>query len=427
MNWSTYRIQSRITLLTGLFLLSQLIWDKGMLAEVFWSPIYLAAWFWITAGIYRLIEEKRGVQSIGKLEYTLMYVLAFASLGHGILELNHGVMMFEPLIANVLISLSVVVPNYNKVGVSVAFWSLLTIIVFVIGLVELSNIESSIFFDQRELGLAYVISGSYAVLSVGVLLTLSHYSRLEFQRQYEVEEKTKALLDRLNKMIAHNLRSPLATLQMQLEIDRIKGLDVDRYESVLSGLIQTTEDMMSFNADISQIDSNELVKKVANISSRVQIEKLAHKSFTMTNIRGVFFAVQNFIQNALKHTNGNVRFTIIGDSSDWIIKIADDGVGMSVKTLSQLGKKLQSKSGGMGIGLSLTKELADMNGFTIVYQSRLGLGTVVFLGKNCHSIEANLHENWPTHVISCSHPEKVGLQSLPSSFIDQVDTGYDNQ
>ena len=99
-----------------------------MLAEEFWSPIYLAAWFWITAGIYRVIEENRGVQSIGKLEYALMYVLAFASLGHGILELNDGVMMFEPLIANVLISLAVVVPNYNKVGASVAFWSVLTLV-----------------------------------------------------------------------------------------------------------------------------------------------------------------------------------------------------------------------------------------------------------------------------------------------------------
>jgi signal transduction histidine kinase len=397
-----------------------------MLAEEFWSPIYLAAWFWIAAGFYRIIEEKRGVQSIGKLEHALMYGLAFASLGHGIIEGMRSTLVMQPLIANVLMSLTTVIPNYKKIGASVAFWSVLTLLVFFIGLSQLSQVDSSAFFNHRDMGIGYVISGSYAVLSVGVLLTLSHYSRLEFQHQFEVEEKTKALLDRLNKLIAHNLRSPLATLQMQLEIDRIKGLDVDRYESVLSVLIQTTEDMMSFNADLTQIESNELVKKVAHISSRVEIESLANKSFTMTNIRGVFFAVQNFIQNALKHTNGNVRFSVFGDSSDWMIKIADDGVGMSVNTLSQLGQKLQSKSGGMGIGLSLTKELADMNGFTIVYQSRLGLGTVVFIGKDCHTIEANLLKNWPTNVISCSHQEKVGMQPLPSSFIDQINTSNDN-
>ena len=74
----------------------------------------------------------------------------------------------------------------------------------------------------------------------------------------------------------------------------------------------------------------------------------------------------------------------------------------------------------------LTKELADMNGFTIVYQSRLGLGTVVFIGKDCHTIEANLLENWPTNVISCSHKEKIGMQPLPSSFIDKINTRHDN-
>ena len=126
---------------------------------------------------------------------------------------------------------------------------------------ELSNVESSAFFDQRDVGLGYVISGSYAILSVGVLLTLSHHSRLEFQRQFEIETKTKGVLDRLSKMVAHNLRSPLATLQMQLEIDKLKGLDVERYEAALHTLIQTTEDMMSFDADASQMLSHELVKR----------------------------------------------------------------------------------------------------------------------------------------------------------------------
>ena len=121
-----------------------------------------------------------------------------------------------------------------------------------------------------------------------------------------------------------------------------------------------------------------------------------------------------------------MRFSLIGDSHDWVIKIADDGVGMSEKTLSQLGNRLESKSGGLGIGLMLTKELADINGFTIVYQSRLGLGTVVFLGKDWHTIESNLLENWPTNVISCSHKEKIGMQPMPSTFIDQINTRHDN-
>jgi|GEM_PF-5205487 len=397
-----------------------------MLSEAFWSPIYLATLFWVTAGVYRLIEEKRAVQSVGKLEYALMYTLAFASLGHGIIEGMQNTLVLQPLIANVLMSLTPVIPNYKKVGPSVVFWFILTFIVFVFGLIELNRVDTSAFFNYKDMGLGYVISGSYAVLSVGVLLTLSHYSRLEFQHQFELETKTKGVLDRLNKMIAHNLRSPLATLQMQLEIDMIKGVDVERYESAVSTLIQTTEDMMSFNADVAQIGSNDLVKKVANISDRIQIESIPSSSFRISDFCGVFYGIQNFVGNALKHTQGKVRFSLIGDSSDWVIKIADDGVGMSVKTLKQLGQKLESKSGGLGIGLMLTKELADMNGFTIVYQSRLGLGTVVFLGKDCHTIESNLLENWPTNVISCSHREKIGMQPMPSSFIDQIYTRNDN-
>ena len=397
-----------------------------MLSEAFWSPMYLAAWFWITAGIYRLAEEKRAIQTIGKLEYALMYSLVFASLGHGIIESTSGTLVIEPLMANVLMAMTSVIPSYKRVSQSVVLWFVLSTLVFAIGFIQLDDAENSLYFNTAEIGIGYVISGAYAVLSVGVLLSLSHYSRLEFQDQFDIETKTKGVLDRLNKMVAHNLRSPLATLQMQLEIDKLKGLDVERYESALHALIQTTEDMMSFDADAAQMLSHELVKKVANISGRVEIEAMGSGNFNMSNVRGVFYGVQNFISNALKHTQGKVRFSLMGDSHDWVIKIADDGVGMSEKTLSQLGAKLESKSGGLGIGLMLTKELADINGFTIVYQSRLGLGTVVFIGKDCHTIESNLLKNWPTNVISCSHKEKIGMQPMASSFIDKINTRNDN-
>ena len=406
--------------------MSQLVWDQGMLAEVFWSPIYLAAWFWITAGIYRLAEEKRAIQTIGKLEYALMYSLAFASLGHGIIESTSETLIIEPLMANVLMAMTSVIPSFKRVSQSVVLWFVLSTFVLAMGFTQLDDAENSLYFNTAEIGLGYVISVAYAVLSLGVLLSLSHYSRLEFQDQFEKETKTKGVLDRLNKMVAHNLRSPLATLQMQLEIDKLKGLDVERYESALHALIQTTEDMMSFDADAAQMLSHELVKKVANISDRVEIETLGSGNFNMSNVRGVFYGVQNFVGNALKHTQGKVRFSLMGDSHDWVIKIADDGVGMSEKTLSQLGTKLESKSGGLGIGLMLTKELADINGFTIVYQSRLGLGTVVFIGKDCYTIESNLLKNWPTNVISCSHKEKIGMQPMPSSFVDKINTRNDN-
>jgi signal transduction histidine kinase len=355
-----------------------------------------------------------------------MCFLLLASIYYVLFPPERGNLTTEGLLGNLLMALVVVLPNYKSVKASIIFWLVLSASLFTYGFLEI-DLPDSFFYAAigEEKKLSYLIGYTYSLVSLGTILTVSHYSRLEHQELFDNETKTKVVLDRLNKMIAHNMRSPLATLQLQLEMDELKGLNVDRYKTALQSLLNVSEDLLTFNADAATTTANELCKFIAKSYNEVSIETHFKNNFDIQEGRVVYCGLQNFISNARKHTNGAIKVELYGDRGGWLISVVDDGVGMSEKVLSDLGKDLKSKTGGLGIGLRLTAELASMNGLSLVYQSRLGLGTRVYFANDCNLLEPHLLENWPTTIVTCSKRPSGFIESS-SLFVNKVDARHYN-
>ncbi len=94
----------------------------------------------------------------------------------------------------------------------------------------------------------------------------------------------------------------------------------------------------------------------------------------------------NLLSNAVKFTprGGRVRLIAFTDGKEFIVQVADTGIGMATEDIpralerfGQLDGDLNRKYEGTGLGLPLTKKLAEMHGGRLEIESELCVGTKV--------------------------------------------------
>lgn len=94
--------------------------------------------------------------------------------------------------------------------------------------------------------------------------------------------------------------------------------------------------------------------------------------------------LRNFVSNALKFTpRGEVRVSAVKDGDDWItFAVADTGIGIAAEhhatlfqDFVQVDTPVQKRWRGTGLGLSLSRRLAELLGGTVGLDSTLGVGS----------------------------------------------------
>jgi len=141
--------------------------------------------------------------------------------------------------------------------------------------------------------------------------------------------------------------------------------------------------------------------------------------------------LRNFLSNAIKFTeNGEVRVwgtadpdadTVTFHVRDTGIGIAEEDLGVIFEEFGQVAHPMQSRVKGTGLGLPLSKRLAELLGGAINVQSALGQGSVFSLTvpRIFHAVEVveTAEEEWavdPTRV-----PVRVVDDDLADSFAVQ--------
>ena len=107
----------------------------------------------------------------------------------------------------------------------------------------------------------------------------------------------------------------------------------------------------------------------------------------LADARSVRQIVLNLLSNSIKFTGAGgqvIVSTALNDIGEVVLRVRDTGVGMSEKDIAialepfrQLATSARFGSGGTGLGLPLTKALAEANRASFSIKSAVNAGTLV--------------------------------------------------
>ena len=228
------------------------------------------------------------------------------------------------------------------------------------------------------------------------------------------EELRKTIVgrDKLYSVIAHDLRSPLASIKMVLNM-MVLGLSEDVIGKEMYQMLQmvnrSTEDVFSLLDNLlkwtkSQIGKlnvvyqdfriDEVVEGVLDIFSLVSKSKniqLVNDSIDTVTVHAdvdmVKTILRNLLSNALKFSYEGSQI-IMGsqvETDKVIVSVKDSGKGMSaedkeklLKTETHFSRYGTNNEEGSGLGLLLCQDFAIKNGGDLWFESEEGKGSTFF-------------------------------------------------
>lgn len=215
--------------------------------------------------------------------------------------------------------------------------------------------------------------------------------------------KQEQLRKQLTSDVAHELRTPLATLQSHIEaiLDGVWKADPERLE-VCHNEVMRLNRMVADLGKLAKYEGENLVLNRTEFDLTVLISQLilnfesefARKGVTINLFGEVALVLAdrdklsqimiNLISNALKYTptGGSVEIHVFNRVNEVEIRVKDNGIGIAQEDLPfiferfyRADKSRSRLTGGTGIGLTIVKALVEAHHGTITVNSKTGIGT----------------------------------------------------
>ena len=188
---------------------------------------------------------------------------------------------------------------------------------------------------------------------------------------------------------SHELRSPLTRIRMGLEfmgddpasarakveIQRnISELDQLVDEILLASRLDTRE------VDVGTVESVDLIGLAAEECARIDAE-LDMQTDGALDVKGIAKllrrAVRNLLENARRYSQGEITLTLSRQGNMAVVRVEDHGPGVPEAQRERIFEKFyrlpgaSERSGGVGLGLSLVRSIAERHGGRVYCTDRL--------------------------------------------------------
>ena len=235
-------------------------------------------------------------------------------------------------------------------------------------------------------------------------------ARRIIEEKNEELRKTIAGRDKMYSVIAHDLRSPMAsmkmllnTIMMSVEKDKIDPDIFDMLEmsnktseevfSLLDNLLKWTKSQLGKltvipqKLDISGLADGvvEVMNSVAEVK-HIKLIRTDHESFYVyVDIEMIKSILRNLISNAVKFSNpdSEIKVGIKAEDGKVIVSVTDSGKGIKKEDQHKLLKDSThfttygtNSEEGAGLGLLLCRDFARKNGGELWFESEENLGSV---------------------------------------------------
>jgi PAS domain S-box-containing protein len=228
----------------------------------------------------------------------------------------------------------------------------------------------------------------------------------------QAEKASSAKSDFLAK-ISHEIRTPLNAIIGFAEVmiqERFGPIGNDRYRQYLKDIRTSGDHLLSLLNDLldlskieagklelnfTSVDLNDLIQQsVALLQPQANRDRIIIRTSLGSTVpsvtadaRSVRQILLNLLSNSIKFTGAGgqvIVSTALGDESNVVLRVRDTGVGMSEQDIAvalepfrQLATSARFGSGGTGLGLPLTKALAEANRASFKIKSAVNAGTLV--------------------------------------------------
>jgi two-component system sensor histidine kinase BaeS len=223
-----------------------------------------------------------------------------------------------------------------------------------------------------------------------------------FNRMAQSLEIQESLRRKLTTNIAHELRTPISAIRGELEamIDGLIPFDKEHLQSLyaeigrLRKIIEGIEELSQAEASSRYLRKTifPLYPFLEGISGRfgmlfaekgVGIELSCDEKLTINaDPDRLSQIIINLLSNALKATEsgGNVMITANEGQTGTVIEVGDSGSGIADEDIPFIFERFyRGEKGGLGIGLTIVRELIEAHGGTITARSDAGKGSVFTL------------------------------------------------
>lgn len=246
-------------------------------------------------------------------------------------------------------------------------------------------------FEENLLGTNVIL----LLLTISLSYFLAGATLRPIQRKMQQQEQFS--LD-----VAHEIRTPLSAIMAAADSALIKEetvrtyqetlLDIKREAKRLSGL---TEDLLvtaknAQSTEFVKVDMNKVINNVCNrlagqaYKKNVQLDLVVEQAFsTFGNKTMLERMIENVLHNAIKfsHDGGIVEIVLKARA----IRISDAGIGMSPQNKIHIFERFYTadtsrneyNKDGVGLGLSIARQIADLHKISIQIDSEQGRGTVL--------------------------------------------------
>ncbi|HQU43031.1 MAG TPA: ATP-binding protein, partial [Pirellulales bacterium] len=207
-------------------------------------------------------------------------------------------------------------------------------------------------------------------------------------------------------LLGHELRNPLAPISNSLQLLKLSGVDAaisararDMMERQVEHLVRLVDDLL----DVSRIMRGRVELRRESVTLDAVVARAVETSQPLLDAEGhrltvsigaerllvhgdlvrLAQIVSNLLNNAAKYTprGGKIQLTVARENEMAVVRVRDTGIGIALEALPRLfdmfyqaERTTNGRQGGLGIGLSLVRGLAELHGGS-AEASSAGLGT----------------------------------------------------
>jgi signal transduction histidine kinase len=257
---------------------------------------------------------------------------------------------------------------------------------------------------------AYVAGAtSMAFGSFGALL--GHHEDRLIASQRELDR----LREEFAAVIAHDLRSPIQTLQLQTDrlLEEVTGDEVRVPSEAVRRLRRSAARLAGMVGDLldaSRLEASRLVLNPRRVSAGTAITEVIDRIRPLLGDHPVSMEVvgappeidadpgrldqilTNLLENAAKYSGpaAPIRVRVEAEGEGTSISVADQGIGIADDEMPRLfdrfyqAKRARKKKSGLGLGLYITKGLVEAHRGRISVESALGRGSTFHVWLRPH-------------------------------------------